>query len=82
MRGVKEEQNSAYVAHHNPDSGWVPSRGAQLQPLTTGANSRHGLEVARSGACLGRAPNGTAAQIVLDLRAPIERRFERGGVNR
>jgi len=69
-------------ARHNPDSGWVPSRGADWQPLGRTAMSRHSLEVALGGACLGRAPNGNAAQIVLDLRAPIDRRFERGGVNR
>jgi hypothetical protein len=69
-------------ARHNPDSGWVPSRGGEWQPLNRTPNSRHSLEVARSGACMGRGPNGNAAQIVLDLRAPIDRRFERGGVNR
>jgi len=69
-------------ARHNPDSGWVPARSAQWQSLHTTPNSRHSLEVARSGACLGRGPNGNAAQVVQDLRAPMDRRFERGGVNR
>lgn len=69
-------------ARHNPDSGWVPSPAAPWQRLNATPNSSHSMAVARSGACLGRAPNGNAAQIVLDLRAPIERRFERGGVNR
>jgi hypothetical protein len=68
-------------ARHNPDSGWVPARG-DWQPLNATPHSRHSLMVARNGVCLGHAPNGNAAQIVLDLRAPIERRFERGGVNR
>lgn len=69
-------------ARHNPDSGWVPAKGSDWRELRTTPNSRYSLEVARSGACLGRAPNGTAAQIVNDLKAPIDRRFERGGVNR
>lgn len=69
-------------ARHNPDSGWVPAKGSDWRELRTTPNSRYSLEVARSGACLGRAPNGTAAQIVSDLKAPIDRRFERGGVNR
>jgi hypothetical protein len=69
-------------ARHNPDSGWVPARSAQWQALNTTPNSRHSLEVARNGACLGRGPNGNAAQVVQDLRAPVDRRFERGGVNR
>ena len=69
-------------ARHNPDSGWVPAKGSDWRELRTTPNSRYSLEVARSGACLGRAPNGTAVQIVSDLKAPIDRRFERGGVNR
>ena len=69
-------------ARHNPDSGWVPAKGSDWRDLRTTPNSRYSLEVARSGACLGRAPNGSAVQIVNDLKAPIDRRFERGGVNR
>jgi hypothetical protein len=69
-------------ARHNPDSGWVPAKGSDWRDLRTTPNSRYSLEVARSGACQGRAPNGTAVQIVNDLKAPIDRRFERGGVNR
>ena len=69
-------------ARHNPDSGWVPAKGSDWRELRTTPNSRYSLEVARSGACLGRAPNGSAVQIVNDLKAPIDRRFERGGVNR
>jgi hypothetical protein len=69
-------------ARHNPDSGWVPARTAQWQPLNATPNSQHSLAVARSGACMGRGPNGNAAQIVQDLRSPIDRRYERGGVNR
>jgi hypothetical protein len=69
-------------ARHNPDSGWVPAREAQWQPLTGSSATRHSLVVAGTGACYGNGPNGNPAQIVQDLRAPVERRFERGGVNR
>jgi hypothetical protein len=69
-------------ARHNPDSGWVPARNSDWQPLGRAAITRHSNAVARSGACYGRAPNRNAAQIVLDLRAPVDRRFEQGGANR
>ena len=69
-------------ARHNPDSGWVPAREPQWQPLSRAANSRHSQQIARSGVCFENAPNGSPVQIVQDLKAPVERRFERGGVNR
>jgi len=69
-------------ARHNPDSGWVAARSADWQPLHSTPNTRHSLIIARNGVCLGNAPNGNATEIVNDLRAPLERRFERGGVNR
>jgi hypothetical protein len=62
-------------ARHNPDSGWVPARGADWQPLHSVPNSRHSLLIARSGACIGHGPNGNAAQIVRDLRSGVDRRF-------
>ena len=69
-------------ARHNPDSGWVPARGAEWQDIYKVANSRYSLAIARSGACQERTPNGSPAQIAQDLRAPSDRRFERGGNNR
>jgi hypothetical protein len=69
-------------AHHNPDSGWVPARDPQWQQLSRAVNSRHSQQIARSGVCFENTPNGSALQIVQDLRAPLERRFQRGGVNR
>jgi hypothetical protein len=81
--GIRCDTSEVKVyARHNPDSGWVPARDAQWQGLNLVRNSRHSLEVARSGACLGGGPNGNPAQILQDLRAPTDRRFERGGVNR
>ncbi|GAB3769955.1 hypothetical protein GCM10028796_35880 [Ramlibacter monticola] len=82
--GIRCDKGEVKVyARYNPDSsGWVPSRGAEWQPLFGRTASSYSLVVARSGACSGRTPNGNAATIVQDLRAPIDRRFERGGVNR
>ncbi|MDB5857384.1 MAG: hypothetical protein JWQ76_1073 [Ramlibacter sp.] len=62
-------------ARHNPDSGWVPAQGSVWQPLHSVPNSRYSLLVARNGACVGEAPNGSAAQIVRDLRSGVDRRF-------
>ena len=69
-------------ARHTPGSGWTPARDPQWQPLAAGSATRHSLAMARDGACYGTAPNTSPTQIVQDLRAPVERRFERGGVNR
>jgi hypothetical protein len=69
-------------ARHNPDSGWVPTRNAEWQNIFATANNSYSLAIARSGACMQSAPNGSPAQILQDLRAPVDRRFERGGANR
>jgi hypothetical protein len=69
-------------ARHNPDSGWVPARNADWVDLRRTPNSAHSLAIARSGVCFGRAPNGPVAQIVRDLKAGADSRFERGGVSR
>ncbi|MCG2595294.1 CNP1-like family protein [Ramlibacter sp. XY19] len=64
-------------ARHNPDSGWVPAGTTLWTPLHQTANSRYSLQVARTGACVGHAPNGNAAQIVRDLRSGVDHRFEK-----
>lgn len=64
-------------ARHNPDSGWVPARNAEWQPLHNRPNSRHSLTIARTGACVGQGPSGTASEIVRALRTPPDSRFER-----
>ena len=69
-------------ARHNPGSGWVPAKGSEWQDVYKTANSRYSLAIARGGACQEHAPNVSPAQIVRDLKAPVDRRFERGGVNR
>ena len=64
-------------ARHNPDSGWVQAEGTQWQPLQSTPNSRYSLQIARTGACLGQAPNDSASQIVRDLRSGVDHRFEK-----
>ncbi|HEY8359396.1 MAG TPA: CNP1-like family protein [Ramlibacter sp.] len=61
-------------ARHNPDSGWVASK-SDWQPLHLTANSRHSLQIARNGACIGHAPNQTPAAIARDLKQGADRRF-------
>jgi hypothetical protein len=81
--GIKCDSAEVKVyARHNPDSGWVPAPDAKWVPLHNQPNARYSLAIARGGVCFGDAPNGNAAQIVQDLRAPVDRRYERGGVNR
>lgn len=70
-------------ARHNPDSGWVATKGSDWQDLRAGSASvRHSLAIARGGACQENTPNGSPAQIAQDLKAPPDRRFQRGGTNR
>ena len=82
--GLRCETGSAKVfARYNPGSGWVPTPTAEWQDVRAGAAAtRHSYVIARSGACSNSAPNGSAKQIVQDLKSPIERRFWGGGVNR
>ena len=62
-------------ARHYPDSGWTPAKDSPWRALQDGKSSNHSLVVARNGACVGHAPNRSASQIVRDLRAPVNRRF-------
>ena len=77
-----EAGNVKVYARHNPDSGWVPARNSEWQPIHAQPNLRHSLYIARNGACIGRGANANAAQIVSDLRAPAADKFERRGVIR
>lgn len=61
-------------ARYVPGSGWSPVPMPQWQPLR-GTRSPHSLVVARSGACVGDTPNHSAAEVVRDLRAPVQNRF-------
>ena len=70
--------NSAEVkvyARHSGSGGWTLAKDSTWRPLHGAPNSSHSLQIARTGACLGRGPNHSASQIVRDLRAPVDRRF-------
>jgi hypothetical protein len=62
-------------ARYNPDSGWVPVKDGLWRSLSDNRPSHHSLAIARSGACLGGAPNVSAEQIVRDLGRGADRRF-------
>jgi hypothetical protein len=62
-------------ARHNPDSGWVPVKDGPWRSLHDRLPSHHSLVIARTGACMGHGPNRSAAQIVRDLGANVDRRF-------
>jgi hypothetical protein len=62
-------------ARYLPGAGWTPAQGALWHALQD-PPSRHSLAIARTGACLGQAPNRSASQVVLDLRSPVDHRFE------
>lgn len=61
-------------ARHEPGRGWVVAKG-RWRELHEQPVSPHSLAVARNGACVGHGANHTAAQIVRDLRAPVDTRF-------
>ena len=74
--GIRCSTGEAKVyARHNPDSGWKPVGQSEWKPLHGTQGFAHSLLIARSGACVGQAPNGTAPQVVRDLSAGVDRRF-------
>lgn len=64
-------------ARHDADKGWIPAPGAEWVGLQEGRHARTSMQMARGGACVGNAPNGSPRQIVKDLRSGPEHRFER-----
>lgn len=62
-------------ARYNTGSGWTIAKDASWRPVRGTPGSGHSLVVARSGACIGHAPNRSAREIVRDLRAPVNTRF-------
>jgi len=63
-------------ARHNPAGGWNVAKDSPWRPLQDQPVSRHTLLIAHTGACMGHSPNRSATQIVRDLRAPADTRFE------
>jgi hypothetical protein len=62
-------------ARHSGSGGWTLAKDSTWRPLHNAQNSSHSLQVARTAACVGHGPNRSAAQIVQDLRSPVNRRF-------
>jgi hypothetical protein len=63
-------------ARHNPSGGWKVAKDSPWRALQDQPASHHSLLIARTGACMGHSPNRSASQIVRDLRAPADTRFE------
>ncbi len=74
--GIRCNTAEYKVYARNAGAGWSTS-GGDWRRLHDEPRSRHSLLVARTGACIGRGPNGSAAQIVRDLRSPVDHRFEK-----
>jgi hypothetical protein len=68
-----ERDEYRIYARYVPGEGWRTADG-DWKPLD-GIEANHVRAVARSGACLGHAPSGTADQIVRNLRSPQDTRF-------
>jgi hypothetical protein len=74
--GIRCSTGEYKVYARNSGSGWSMS-GSDWRLLHDQPQSRHSLLVARTGACVGRGANGSAAQIVRDLRSSVNHRFEK-----
>ncbi|WP_161799043.1 CNP1-like family protein [Caenimonas sp. SL110] len=57
-------------ARHTPGAGWTQTPETKWVAL-----SRHSLQVAKSGGCIGAGTNLTAADVVRDMRAPVHMRY-------
>jgi hypothetical protein len=78
--GIRCSTGEARIyARHNPDSGWSPASDLSWTPLQQSRPSGHSLAIARNGVCLGRSANRSVAQILQDLRSPVDRRFNNAG---
>jgi hypothetical protein len=62
-------------ARYFPGSGWSVARNSQWLSLHDPQPSSHSLTMARTAACKGNGADGSAAQIVRNLRSPIDTRF-------
>ena len=65
------------VKAHMRHSGdqWHAVSDPDWKPLHGNGAARHSLTIARTGACLGHAPNRSAEQVARDLAADPEHRF-------
>jgi len=75
--GLRCNTGEYRVYARHAGGAWSPSAAGAWRKLHDQPQSRHTLQVARTGACIGHGANRSAAQIVRDLRSPPEYRFER-----
>jgi hypothetical protein len=80
--GIHCHDGKVRVFARNGGSGWTPAPNSEWQALEPRGSTRYSTVAARSGVCRDAAPNRPVVQLLQDLRAPVDRRFERGGVNR
>lgn len=64
------------LARYSPESGWTALAGSEWTALHGRLPSVHPLVIARSGICMGAAPNRSTADMVRDLRTPPRQRYE------
>ena len=63
------------VYARNAGAGWVAVQDSEWKAVHDAPHATYTLPIARGGACSGHAPNRSAAQIIRDLRAPVDSRF-------
>jgi hypothetical protein len=80
--GIHCHDGKVRVFARSSGSGWNQTPNSEWQPLDTVGATRYSMIVAQSGVCRNAAPNRPVAQILQDLRAPADRRFQAGGANR
>lgn len=76
--GVRCASGDVKVYARYNDGTWMLTQDAKWQSVHDNAAHRHSLAIARQGACIGRGVNSPARQIVRDLAAPVDERFQRG----
>lgn len=76
--GVRCDRGEYRMYARSSGQGWHPANAA-WKPIGQGLEARQARAVAEAGACRGHVPNGTATQIVRDLRAPPDRKFGGSG---
>lgn len=61
-----------YMRHNG--SEWQPATGGEWKPLRDMAATRHSMQIARGGACMGRSAGLSPDHVVRALRAPQDGR--------
>ena len=72
--GLRCDKGEYRIYARHGGQGWRAVQ-ADWRSLQDGVEARRALAVARAGACQGRTPNDSPAQIVKDLSAPPGQKF-------